>query len=198
VAAQWTVAIPFLTLSKGYGILWDNTALTRFGDLREFKPIPPAQLFDTEHEAGGLTGFYFSGDDFRKLAAKRKDSAVEIEVPTAAKDPNLQIHPDLPPNGNVSVRWEGEVASNKTGDYLFQTCSNNGIKLWINDQLVIAHWRQGRLPWKNIAKVHLEAGKRYLKTGIGQGTRHGNCSAALEDALQRNRYVPVVGSRRWN
>lgn len=156
-----TIAIPFLTSSKGYGIFWDNTAFTRFGDVREFEPIPSAQLFDMENQAGGLTGSYFSGDDFQQLAAERKDSAIEIEVPAGVKNSNQQIHRDLPPTGNVSVRWEGEVVPDATGDYLFQTYSNNGIKLWINNELVISHWRQGWLPWKNIAKVHLEAGKRY-------------------------------------
>ena len=29
-----TIAIPFLVSSRGYGIFWDNTSLTRFGDLR--------------------------------------------------------------------------------------------------------------------------------------------------------------------
>ncbi len=38
---------------------------------------------------------------------------------------------------------------------------NNGIKLWVDDQLVISHWRQCWLPWWNIARVHFEAGHRY-------------------------------------
>lgn len=34
------VAIPFLVSSRGYGILWDNTSFTKFGDTRPFEPIP--------------------------------------------------------------------------------------------------------------------------------------------------------------
>src|SRR5947199_6322713 len=34
------VEIPFLVSSRGYGILWDNTSFTRFGDVRPFEPIP--------------------------------------------------------------------------------------------------------------------------------------------------------------
>ena len=41
-----SVIIPFLVSSRGYGILWDNTSFTRFGDLREFEPIPAARLYD--------------------------------------------------------------------------------------------------------------------------------------------------------
>ena len=35
-----TVVVPFLVSSRGYGILWDNTSWTRFGDLRDFEFIP--------------------------------------------------------------------------------------------------------------------------------------------------------------
>ena len=34
------VFIPFMVSSKGYGILWDNTSFTRFGDLSEPVPLP--------------------------------------------------------------------------------------------------------------------------------------------------------------
>ncbi len=34
------VEIPFLVSSRGYGILWDNTSFTKFGDIRPFEPIP--------------------------------------------------------------------------------------------------------------------------------------------------------------
>ena len=34
------IFIPFLVSSRGYGILWDNTSFTRFGDLGEALPLP--------------------------------------------------------------------------------------------------------------------------------------------------------------
>jgi alpha-D-xyloside xylohydrolase len=40
------VFIPFLVSSRGYGILWDNTSYTRFGDLTAAVPLP------------GVTGLY--------------------------------------------------------------------------------------------------------------------------------------------
>jgi alpha-D-xyloside xylohydrolase len=49
-----TAVVPLLVSSRGYGILWDNTSFTRFGDLRAFEAIPAAQLFDREGKAGGL------------------------------------------------------------------------------------------------------------------------------------------------
>jgi alpha-D-xyloside xylohydrolase len=47
------VFIPFLVSSKGYGILWDNTSFTRFGDLSGALPIPETTgLYAT----GGIPG----------------------------------------------------------------------------------------------------------------------------------------------
>ncbi len=47
------VFIPFLVSSKGYGLLWDNTSFTRFGDLSDPVPLPVAPgLYAT----GGLPG----------------------------------------------------------------------------------------------------------------------------------------------
>jgi alpha-D-xyloside xylohydrolase len=48
------VHVPFLVSSRGYGLLWDNTAPSRFGDLRPFEPIPPANLLDLSKHSGDL------------------------------------------------------------------------------------------------------------------------------------------------
>jgi alpha-D-xyloside xylohydrolase len=45
------VFIPFLVSSRGYGILWDNTSYSRFGDLGNAGPLP------------GTSGLYASGGD---------------------------------------------------------------------------------------------------------------------------------------
>jgi alpha-D-xyloside xylohydrolase len=156
-----TVAIPFLVSSRGFGILWDNTSFTRFGDLRPFEAIPAAQLLDSTGQPGGLTGTYFVGAHFERQVATRVDARIDIEVPGDAKAPNAAIHPALPPRGDASVRWEGSIVPTTTGDHLFQTYSNAGIKLWVDDRLVIDHWRQGWLPWFDLVRVRLEAGRRH-------------------------------------
>jgi alpha-D-xyloside xylohydrolase len=156
-----TVDIPFLVSSRGYGILWDNTSYTRFGDLSQPEPIPADQLFDADGKSGGLTGSYYTGENFEHFVTNRVDAKIDIAVPSDAAQPNLLINPDLPPTGDVSVRWEGEVQPDETGDYTLETFSNNGIKLWVDGKRVISYWRQGWLPWWNIAKVHFEAGHRY-------------------------------------
>ncbi|HEY1787745.1 MAG TPA: TIM-barrel domain-containing protein [Verrucomicrobiae bacterium] len=156
-----TVAIPFLVSSRGYGIFWDNTSYTRFGDLREPEPIPPSQLLDSNGRPGGLTGSYYAGENFEKLAGSRTDSGIDIGIPSGATNANQIIYSALPVNGDISIRWDGYVVPDETGDYQLETFSNNGIKLWVDGALVISHWRQGWIPWWNVARIHFEAGHRY-------------------------------------
>jgi alpha-D-xyloside xylohydrolase len=155
------VVVPFLVSSRGYGILWDNPSRMKFGDLADPGPIPTAQLFDAKGRPGGLTATYFEGTDFGRLVASQKDAAVDIEVPADTPQPNLKIHPGLPPDGGVSVRWEGSVEAAVSGEHAFRTFSTGGVKLWVDGRLVVEHWRQGWLAWFDMAKVRLEAGRRY-------------------------------------
>lgn len=114
------ITIPFLVSSRGYGILWDNTSFTRFGDLTPATPLPD------------VSGLYAAADS--------------------------GVAGDIAPTGPV-VDWTGTVTPSVSGDTLFRTYSTGDMKLWVDDQLVIDHWRQDWLPNEDIARVPLSAGK---------------------------------------
>ncbi len=156
-----SVAVPFFVSSRGYGILWDNNSFTRFGDLRETQSIPVAQLFDATGKSGSLTASYYDGANFEKLVAQRNETQIDIALPDGLKQYNQKIHPSLSEEGVCSVRWEGSVEATASGLHTFETYSNSGVKLWIDDKLVMNHWRQGWLPWFEVAQVSLEPGHRY-------------------------------------
>jgi len=44
--------VPLLVSSRGYGVFWDNTSYTRFGDLRDYQPVPGV----TYDSAGNVDG----------------------------------------------------------------------------------------------------------------------------------------------
>jgi alpha-D-xyloside xylohydrolase len=155
------VAVPFLVSSRGYGILWDNPSRTRFGGLQDPEPVPAAQLIDANGRRGGLTASYYAGTGFERLVATQNDARIDFAVPAEAPQPNAVINPALPPTGGVSVRWEGAVEPAVSGDHIFQTFSTGDVKLWIDGRLVIDHWRQGWLAWYDLARLRLEAGRRY-------------------------------------
>jgi alpha-D-xyloside xylohydrolase len=48
--------VPVLVSSRGYGVFWDNTSYTRFGDLREYEPVPGVSYDASGFVTGATTG----------------------------------------------------------------------------------------------------------------------------------------------
>jgi alpha-D-xyloside xylohydrolase len=153
--------VPVLVSSRGYGIFWDNTSFTRFGDLRPFVPIPAAELLGRDGRPGGLTGTYYAGAAFERPVGTRVDSAISFSTPTDRTDPAVRLHPALPARGPVSARWEGWIAPRTAGDYQIELFANAAVKLWVAGKLVTDDWRSWWLPWRSVARVRLELGQRY-------------------------------------
>jgi hypothetical protein len=41
---------------------------------------------------------------------------------------------------SFSVRWSGKVRATQTGIHEFYTISDDGVRLWVNGQLLINNW----------------------------------------------------------
>jgi alpha-D-xyloside xylohydrolase len=138
-----TAVVPFLVSSRGYGILWDNPSFTRFGDLREFTPIPPKCLSDQEGKPGGLTlGTAGSGTTLRVLTIQG-----DLKGKKWDEKPKALV-------------WSGFLTSNVTGEHQFDCYSNGGLMVWLNGDLVMDQWRQGWLTEHDRAKVFLKAAQK--------------------------------------
>jgi alpha-D-xyloside xylohydrolase len=147
------VVVPFLVSSNGYGILWDNTSFTRFGDLRSFVPIPGVNLFDTDGKQGGLT---LAPVDASEPSRQTADISINLPLNQA------QSGDPAPGSGHLKRQsWVGSILAPNTGDYQFQAYSNGGIHVWFDGKLVMNHWRQSWLTSNDQIRVHLEAGHKY-------------------------------------
>jgi alpha-D-xyloside xylohydrolase len=147
------VVVPFLVSSKGYGILWDNTSFTRFGDLRLFEAIPAAKLYDQDDRPGGLTVALADGSE-----APRQSSDISLHLHRGQSDGSE----DAGSFRRIKQQsWAGSILAPTTGDYQFQAYSNGGIKVWLDGKLVMNHWRQNWLTANDQIRVHLEAGHKY-------------------------------------
>ena len=67
------------------------------------------------------------------------------------------------PADNFSVRWSGWVEATSTGVTQIRTVSDDGIRVWINNQLVINNWTI-HPPTINTAPVTMTAGQLYRIT----------------------------------
>ena len=62
--------------------------------------------------------------------------------------------------GSYCVRWTGQVQPQYSETYYFVVNSDDGCKLWVNDQLIIDKW-QGQGATDQIGIIALQAGVRY-------------------------------------
>ena len=61
---------------------------------------------------------------------------------------------------NFSVRWSGQVLAPVTGTYTFTTTSDDGVRLYVNGQLLIDNWTDHGVI-QNSATIALVADQRY-------------------------------------
>ena len=72
---------------------------------------------------------------------------------TNGTSPNLS-------NGFYSVRWVGQVLPQYSETYYFAVRSDDGCKLWVNDQLIIDNWKS-QSATEVINTIPLQGGTRY-------------------------------------
>jgi beta-glucosidase len=102
----------------------------------------------------GLKGEYFDNE--------------ELIAPPAMVRTDQHVHFDWGegsfaaghPVDHFSVRWTGYFTPKKSGDYKFFTSADDGVRLYIDDQMLIDDWLPQSQTVENGAK-HLEAGKAY-------------------------------------
>src|SRR5262249_44670060 len=95
--------------------------------------IPQAQLYEPPPTGNGLLATYFDDVGFTGNTVHRRDATVNFSWGNGA--PIAGIGPDT-----FSVRWTGKIQAMESGDYSFRTVSNDGVRLWVNGELIIDRW----------------------------------------------------------
>jgi hypothetical protein len=91
------------------------------------------EAFNREGNGDGLTGEYYNGQDFTFHKYTRIDPQINFDW--AEGNPGEPIRDD-----KFSVRWTGSIEPRYTGTYTFYITSDNGRRVWVNDQLIIDEW----------------------------------------------------------
>ena len=101
----------------------------------------------------GLTATYWDNRDFTGTSVVRTDRTVNFNWGNGA--PVAGIGADT-----FSVRWSGEVQPQFSQTYTFYARADDGIRLWVNNQLLVDRWiDQGPTEWSG--SIALTAGIRY-------------------------------------
>lgn len=104
----------------------------------------------------GLLGHYFfdpEGDFDAQPVLARIDTTVNFNWNGNAPD-------SLLPPDYFSVRWMGFVRPLFSETYTFTVRSDDGCRLWVNDQLIIDKWQPQAITEQS-GSILLEAGKKY-------------------------------------
>lgn len=101
----------------------------------------------------GLKAEFYDGENFDRLVATQKVSQIKLSWYDYPPVPGIR------PN-KCSIKWFGQLVTAKTGEYSFSAQVDDGIRVWIDDIMVINQWGlndQGIFE----GAAYLEAGKSY-------------------------------------
>ncbi len=134
-------------------------------------------------EGTGLLGEYFDGLSFTSRFINRVDSTVDFDWSTGS-----------PANGmgadTFSARWTGRIEPRFSQVYTFQTRSDDGVRLWVNNQLIIDQWND-HAPTIHTGTIALQAGILYdLRLEYYENTGGAVMQLSWQSASQSLQIIP--------
>lgn len=142
----------------------------------------------------GLRAEVFDNINLTNLKVTRTDATVDFEWGTGPPDPSVAVD-------TFSVRWTGQIEATTTETVTFYTVSDDGVRLWINNQLLIDNWTD-HAPTENAGAIALTAGQKYavrmemFENGVGAVARLLWSSPTIVKQIvpQARLFSPVLGS----
>ena len=148
--------VPFMVSSKNYGILWDNYAITKFGDVRPYQPLSTLQLYTKDQQPGGLTATYAFDPKSGKAPIVRQENDINYEF--------LQQQSNYPEGYTLeggTITWEGYIESNATGEHHFTMPASGYLKVYVDGKLLLDKWREAWNPGQSVFAHDLKQGQKH-------------------------------------
>jgi hypothetical protein len=146
----------------------------------------PANMENVDGNGTGLPAEYYRTRNLTGTAVTRTDAGINFDWGKGA--PNVAGFP----SDRFSIRWNGRVLAPATGTYVFTTTTDDGVRLWLNDSLVINDWVD-HAARSSSATVNLVAGQFY-KIKMEFYENGGKASVKLEWAYpgQTRQVIPAL------
>lgn len=145
--------------------------------------VPSTCLLTPDESEQGLKGEYFNNMELKgNPALTRIDKQLEFDWPWS---PGEGVNDD-----QFSVRWTGYLKPNTSFDGWLGLSSDDGIRMWVDDQLVIDNWKKGGT---NIVTTPMvfEAGRTY-KIRIEMWEGGWGARAHLRWNLKKVNFQPAI------
>jgi glucose/arabinose dehydrogenase len=132
----------------------------------------------------GLSATYFDNLDFTGPSVSRIDPGVNFNWGLGS--PAAGIGEDT-----FSARWTGQVQPRYSGDYTFFTTSDDGVRLYINDQLVIDRFVDQGPTEVASTPIRLERGQKYdIRMDYYENRVGAVAQLAWESPMQVKEIIP--------
>jgi len=152
------VAIPFLVSTRGYGVLWDNDSITRFGEPKAYPYAGgPGDGLQVNSGQGWRATYTVGG----KVVAKRTEPTIDLQYLENRK--NWPGGTRTVDNGGtvpgLKVQWSGTIIPRAGGLHRFRLYSSSYAKVFVDGREVLDRWRQNWNPWYHNFDLQLAAGQ---------------------------------------
>jgi hypothetical protein len=140
----------------------------------------------------GLTGYYFTNANALYTSNANFNPA---NLKMVRLDPTIDFtwgnttNP-ITNNGYYCVRWIGQVEPQYSETYYFDASTDDGVKVWVNDQLVVNNWTAHTLA-DSIGTIPLVGGSHYdIKMEYFQQTGSAGAHLSWYSPSQSKQIIP--------
>ena len=138
---------------------------------------------NTNSTGNGLKGEYYDNQDFTNLKFTRIDHTLDFNWGNGSPDSVIDTD-------TFSTRWTGQIEPRFSQTYNFYTTSDDGVRLWVDDKLIIDRFFE-RSSSQDTATIDLVAGKKYnIRMEYYENGGKANASLAWSSDSQSFEIVP--------
>lgn len=126
---------------------------------QEKEVIPTSQLYPSDEPLppqpdNGLKAEYFGDRELKDLRLERTDKVIDFDWQRNYPVSDIK-------EGRFSVRWTGKIQSKYTEEYTFHTVSDDGVRVWVDNVLIIDNWNKQEDKVETTGKFEFKEGKQY-------------------------------------
>ena len=146
----------------------------------------------------GLTGYYFQDSSTSNITTYSANLFLPANLKITRLDPGINfttwsatVSPGTGLNTTYyTARWVGQVQPQYSETYYFDTKTDDGVKLWVNGQLIIDGWTYQSAD--RIGAITLQAGVLYdIKMEYFQGTGAASATLSWYSNSQVKQIIPA-------
>lgn len=137
-------------------------------------------IFGPEH---GLLAHYYDNIYLKQpVEVQRIDKKIDFVWGRSSPQKNIA--------GEFSVRWEGRIKIDKNDIYTFHISSDEGVRLFLDDKLIINTWSRKKRAQEHSAQVKLKKGFHKIKIEYFFNQRHADIKLLWSSSSFKKRIIP--------